>query len=444
MPAQRPSHIAGHTAGSRLGGYTLLEVVIAVGILVMLGSGLATLLTQGISIWRRAENRGRVYDQARILLDRMSEDLRSAVVLSGPGGSGSWVRFICDYDNLDRQRLRFVRTISAETSNEILRQGGQFLTITTPAVYDGRNDKWEAGGGDLGAPGGLMEVIYLRDPRASETYLWRGYRSPVGGMGSLFNESSMKDSELGKLSEKVDDSASELDRKLLTGGLGGEEQDELIQRGEEARKDIEYIMTGFSRPLTDGVLYLGFSFWGPTTNTWEQVMPQSQPGAKRSSGPLFHWDSTRAILDEPGESGEFTFRARDGSLTDSSDDIFPERVEITLVLRDDNSESLYLIERVGKSTTRFRVSKPLSLPDEVSDRFILVGDEWMSMTAVNGTTVTVGKDGRGWRGTEAGTHLVGTRVDIGAAFRRVVEMPGSRKSQSASERVLAPARKKEP
>ena len=191
MPSPRFSHIAGHLTG----GYTLLEVVIAVGILVMLGSGLATLLTQGISIWRRAENRGRVYDQARILLERMSEDLRSAVVLSGSGaGGGAWVRFICDEDYLGRQRLRFVRTISAETSNAILRQGGQYLTITTPAVYEGRNDKWEAGGGDLGAPGGLMEVIYLRDPRASETYLWRGYRSPVGGLGSQFNASTLKDS----------------------------------------------------------------------------------------------------------------------------------------------------------------------------------------------------------------------------------------------------------
>ena len=63
MSSRRPFH----TAGRRSGGYTLLEVVIAVGILVVLGSGLATLLTQGISIWRRAENRGKVYDQARRL-----------------------------------------------------------------------------------------------------------------------------------------------------------------------------------------------------------------------------------------------------------------------------------------------------------------------------------------------------------------------------------------
>ena len=441
MPSPRSSHIAGH----RTGGYTLLEVVIAVGILVMLGSGLATLLTQGISIWRRAENRGRVYDQARILLERMSEDLRSAVVLSGSGaGGGAWVRFICDEDYLGRQRLRFVRTISAETSNAILRQGGQYLTITTPAVYDGRNDKWEAGGGDLGAPGGLMEVIYLRDPRASETYLWRGYRSPVGGIGSLFNESTLKDEELEDFSGKIDDVAREIDRKMLSGRLEVEEQDELLKSGEEAREEIEWIMTRFARPLTDGVLYLGFSFWGPTTNTWAEVKPLLTPSGKRESGPLFHWDSTRAILDWSGESGEFTFRSRDGSLTDSSDDIFPERVEVTLVLRDDNSESLYLVERITKSTETFKVSKPLSLPDDENDRYILVGDEWMFMKNVNGTRITVGRDGRGWRGTEPGNHLVGSRVDLGVAFRRVVEMPGSRKSRSASERAPAPVKRRDP
>ena len=119
-------------------------------------------------------------------------------------------------------------------------------------------------------------------------------------------------------------------------------------------------------------------------------------------------------------------------------------MEVTLVLRDDNSESLYLVERITKSAETFKVSKPLSLPDDENDRYILVGDEWMYMKNVNGTRITVGRDGRGWRGTEPGNHLVGSRVDLGVAFRRVVEMPGSRKSRSASERVPAPAKRKEP
>ncbi len=197
------------------GGYTLLEVVIAVGILVMLGSGLATLLTQGISIWRRAENRGRVYDQARILLERMAEDIRSTVVLSSSAGGDAWVRFICDEDLRGRQRLRFVRTISAETSDAILRHGGKTLSLKTPAVYDGRNDSKEARHGRLGAPGGLMEVIYLRDPRLSETHLWRGFRSPVGGMRSLINKEVPGEEKLADLSDVIAD----LEKRALAGAM---------------------------------------------------------------------------------------------------------------------------------------------------------------------------------------------------------------------------------
>ena len=442
MPSQRMSQ----RARQRTGGYTLLEVVIAVGILVVLGSGLATLLTQGISIWRRAENRGKVYDQARILLERMAEDLRSVVVDSGSGRGSPWVRFICDQDYLGRQRLRFVRTISAETSNELLRKGGQYLAVKTPAFFDGKNDRMEAGGGALGAPGGLMEVVYLRDPRKLETYLWRGYRSPVGGMGSLLNENNLKDDVLEELVKKLDAAVSrEEDQQLLAGRLDEKEQEKLFAASEEARKDIEWAMTGFSRRLTDGVLHLGFSFWGPTTNTWDPVAPMVLAGGRRKSGPLDHWDSTRAVLDvSPLESGEFSFKSKDGSLTDRSDDIFPERVELTLVIRDDNSESLYLIDQLSKGAASFRVSKPLSLPEDEDERYILVGDEWMYMNGIDGTLVLVEKDGRGWRGSVEKRHPPGTRVDLGVTFRRVVEMPGSRKSRSAGERAPAPVKRKEP
>ena len=420
------------------GGYTLLEVVIAVGILVMLGSGLATLLTQGISIWRRAENRGRVYDQARILLERMAEDIRSTVVLSSSAGGDAWVRFICDEDLRGRQRLRFVRTISAETSDAILRHGGKTLSLKTPAVYDGRNDSKEARHGRLGAPGGLMEVIYLRDPRLSETHLWRGFRSPVGGMRSLINKEVPGEEKLADLSDVIAD----LEKRALAGAMTEKEQQEHLDRLD----DFEWNMSQMGRPLTDGVLFLGFSFWGPTTNTWdESEKPLQLAGGSRPSGPLFHWDSTRAILNwTGGDSDEFMFRSVDGSLTDSSDDIFPEQVEITLVLRDDNSESLYLVDRISKSDDFFRVSKPFSLPENEADRYLLVGGEWMYMRAVDGARVTIESYGRGRRGTEPTSHIEGDRVDLGATFRRVVEMPGSQKSRSSAEREPALERRKEP
>lgn len=40
-------------------GYTLLELMLATGLLAFLGSGMAVLLSQSVNLWRGAERRGR-------------------------------------------------------------------------------------------------------------------------------------------------------------------------------------------------------------------------------------------------------------------------------------------------------------------------------------------------------------------------------------------------
>ena len=54
----------------RRGGYTLLEILIAVGILSVLGTALTVLMNDAIGIWRRAETRGRPLG----VLDQMPPD----------------------------------------------------------------------------------------------------------------------------------------------------------------------------------------------------------------------------------------------------------------------------------------------------------------------------------------------------------------------------------
>jgi len=390
---------------SRRAGYTLLEILIAVGILVMLGAGLATIMTQGVSIWRRAENRGRVYEQARMLLDQIAEDLRSTVTVSSADQDSPWLRFLCDHDENNRQRLRFVRTISGETADPILREGGQYLGVKTPATYDGLHDGFEAREGLLAAPGGLMEVFYARDPRPERATLWRGVRAPLGGSGTFFDDGNVDS----RLADEADEAKSD-------------------GRDDEAEGSGPFVAV--TRQLTVGVLYLDFRFWGPTTNTWDVAeLPQARPQAAEASGPLLHWDSTRALFDYPGENGEFTFRAREESLTDSTDDIFPERVCVTIVLRDDDRESLFLAGAINKAAKTLRLSRVVSLPDDERDRFVLVDDEWIAVDLIVGRTVMVARDGRGARDSGARSHKVGARVDVGATFRRVVELPGSRRGR---------------
>ncbi|MCZ6792589.1 MAG: hypothetical protein O7J95_03120 [Planctomycetota bacterium] len=385
-------------------GYTLVEVLVVTGILVILGSGLVALLNQALGLWRRAETRGKVYEQARAVLDTLARDLRSTVIRAHATDGDTSVRFLCDRDPRGRQRLRFVRVISGEASHPVLRLGGRYVSPRAPAVYDGRRDALEAREGRLAAPGGRMEVLYALDPREGERWLWRGVRSPVGGDGSLFDDRRL-DGE----------SAGPGRRRQTRGGAKESADDPPLAR--------------VARPVSDGVLFLGFGFWGPTTNTWEPLaMPRREVGRGQKSGPLFFWDSTRALLDQKGEADEFVFRRRSGSLRDPSDDIYPEMVEVTLVLREDDSPlGVRLGEPVAADTKKFRISRPLRLSEDPRDRFIRVGEEWIAVEKIEDRTVTVADGGRGVRDTQPRRHEAGAPVERGLTFRRVVRIPAHRR-----------------
>ena len=386
-PRQR-RQIGGRSSPRRGSGFTLLEVLVATGILVVLGTGLVALMTQAISLWRRAETSGRVFEQARAILEAIASDLRAAVADVGVSSEAVEIRFLCDSDAQGRQRLQFVRAIGGEASDSLLRSGGMFLSTRASAAADGRGDAREAASGELAAPGGLMEVIYALAPRGENLALWHGSRTPIGGVESLFSERAFQAS------------------------------------GEESP------FSRVARPLTDGVLYLGFAFWGPTTNTWDpREPPLAAPGPKDASGPLRVWDSTRAILDEKNAPRDlFAFRAKLGSLVDPRDDIFPELVEVTLVLRpDDTPLGLVLDRDLQPKAKSLSLSGDPILPEDVRDRVILVGDEWIRIAQATGRTLEI--EARGARGSSEASHPAGTPVRIGVTFRRVVEIAGRHRTQ---------------
>lgn len=394
-------------------GYTIVEILVAMSLLILLGGGLVTLLHEGISMWRSTESQGRAYERARAILDQLARDLRSAETRSNAGDDNAWVRFLCDADPWGRQRLRFVRSISGETEHPILREGGRLLGVKSSVVYDGHRDAREAERGALGAPAGLMEVLYCRDPRRGSRLLWRGVRTPIGGPGSLFHNRT------------VEDAASFVAR--------GRTKSESSTSSEAEDADAPF--ADVSRPLSDGVLFLGFSFWGPTTNTWEPAaLPLKTPRGEEKSGPLFVWDSTRAILDQKGEPEEFTFRLQESSLEDPGDDIFPAMVEVTLVLREDvQTLGLRLSEKIDEFSERLLLSRPVSLPEDPRDRFLLVEDEWIAVEEGSGRHIVVASKGRGVRDTEASRHDRGAPVDIGLTFRRVLELPGYHRDRLRDE-----------
>jgi len=422
----------GSPARAAAAGYTLMEILIAMGILVTLGGGLVSLLGHGVSVWNTAEKRGRVYETARALLERIAEDLRGAAVRRDE--SRVLARFLADEDPSGRQRLRFVRATSSESSDPVLRQGGRFLGPRAPALYDGFDDASEGASGTLRPAGGLMEVLYLLDPRPEGRSVWRGVRAPPGGPDSLFIDAN------------VEEEASP-SRSAAPAPAAAKKEAVPAKEGAAPGKTVvleRFYLEDVAAVVADDIIHLGFRFWTQATNTWDDVPPLDDPRRPDAkSGPSSFWDSTRAVLAIPAGREEGSWRPVPGSIEDPSDDVFPERVEVTVVIGEE--EMLFgprLAETLGEKDRALTLTAPLALPDAPTDRFVLVGGEWVQIESVEGLRLVVTASGRGARFTKAARHDSGTRVEAGLTFRRVVEIPGFRTGATRSEEPTTTRRRR--
>jgi hypothetical protein len=393
-------------------GHTLLEVMVALGVFVFLGGALVALLDQGVSIWRLADGRGKAYERARAILDQAADDLRAVATDVRRPDIGPWLRLLCDRDAEGRQRLRLVRALANESSDPIGRRGGEYLARGDSSAYDHHQDDLEIAAGRLLAPAGYQEVLYAMDPDPQAAMLWRGLRSPIGGVRSLFFDGPA-DGE----------AAAAAARK----SSAPEDEAALAKR--------RALLDRIARPLAGGVLHFGLRFWTPFTTAWDEVQgPAGQGRPGKPSGPTSFWDSTRALLDVPAKPDGFAWKRREGSLENPDDDVFPERVEITLVLRE-NPEvgDLRLSRAAGAGDNLLWLSSTAGLPADGPLRYVFVDGEWIRYEKVEGDRLHVAAGGRGARETRAAAHAAGARVELGSTFRRVVELPGYFSSQDLGD-----------
>ncbi|MDE0959326.1 MAG: prepilin-type N-terminal cleavage/methylation domain-containing protein [Planctomycetota bacterium] len=349
-------------------GMTLIEILVSLGIFVMLGSGLVVFLKDGISTWQVGESRREAIERSEAILQPLCADLRSLFSQPdpGPGGGLVDVLLLCDRDALGRSRLRMVSVLDEEVRNPITRIAGSLTGGLADIDY--RNDAMEARLGILRAPGGLCEVSYSMGPAAGSEVLWKGFKSPIGGEGTLFNQANL---------------APDVDGTPMR-----------------------------SRPIADGVLYIEWSFWGGDRRRW--VDGKIQP-------PITRWDSTRGILPMDRKTG---IRWDPDSRDDPSDDVFPDTVEVLLVLRPARSMALArLISDIDDRTAEIRVDSTAQYPVG-PDHYIRIDSEWIRVGRI--TRGAFLDCERGMRGSVAQQHARLRPVVHGSEFRKTVRIPGSR------------------
>jgi prepilin-type N-terminal cleavage/methylation domain-containing protein len=378
-------------AGRR--GFTLLELLIATGVLVMLGSALVVVLRGGVTTWRRGEARRESFEVAQAILAQLSDDLMCATVdpETSLGGKSVECIFLGDTDESDRCRLALVRTIRGESENTITGHAGS--AIGGDARIDYRDDMKKALDRRLRATGGLMEVAWCtgRPGGADAEILYRGIRSPVGGRTSFF--------------------ASE--KNFYRAPLPGEPEP----------KDPPPEGTAYMRVFGTHVIHFELLYATPYTNTWSKDVPPARTDGASDSGPLAYWDSTRAILKPDTGPKVFTTFLDAASRAEPKDDTLPARVKVILVIKEaDAAQSSTALRGAFDRGNELRVYDPGRL--EAKTGFVYVEGEWIEYDDVTGDRVHV--KSRGARNTRAVPHADGSVVDVGRTFEAVIPLPAAR------------------
>jgi len=341
----------------RRDGFTLLEVVLAIGLLSILVLALIQLVDSSTRIWARAERSRDLSETGSVVLDVVARDL--ATLEGGARGDlvCDWAAFDTDRDGIrDRflPRLRVVRQASAE---DLLRlEPGQ--PVDPRAL-------------------GLIEVCWALLPTAatepearSTAVLLRGERPTLGPA----------DRRVSFLSSEFFDTA-------------GRPQ------------------PGTLEEVTSGVLWFAASFAGPMTilnDGWKvgsEIGEASMSWDATCQGRL---DPTITVLNEelggaPRETGSRPF--------------LPRRIRIELELeREVDRKRRPRLDRALEPDTNVVVaSTDRNLP--AAGTFLLVDEEWMELVSVDGARLTVR---RGARATRPTAHGLGAVVHFGKTLVREV------------------------
>jgi hypothetical protein len=329
-------------------------------------------------------------------LEILSRELRLTFTENDPLAGGPQVRFLCEFMDYDRdgdriketriQRLIFIRINAEERENEDLRcAGDEILGRHYFTLFE--DDPLPEEEGYL-PTGGLAEAAFMaygspwRPGAERDGYLQllRGYRTPIGGEDSFFSSGNLL-----------------------------------------RPKDIEIQLL----PVLDGILYLEFRFWGQSTRSFDPRIEDPED----PTGGGYTWDSTRAFLlnDPAAEPNHFIYGIGEASLEDATDDLFPARVMITVVVEEPQDKDLLprLVEPVRKEALRIPVDlvRPFERA-EGEDRFVKIEGEWIAYDRVEQGELVVSR--RGARHTLPAAHPAGSLVHQGRRLSTVVEIAASK------------------
>lgn len=357
-------------------GFTLIELMVAIGILLILGVIIIGFLRGALDMTRTGTARGIQYETAQTVLRLAEEDFSQVVGIpahpDGPDGDPS---FLIMEDPWGRQMIAFTRAWGEEQSSLAGYDAGRGSSAQGyDEDFNGRNVN-----AAMRASGGNLEVVYLMAPTRDGTKLYRAERSPPdprNGLISMTANWCYNYAGSGSISARAD----------LEDPEGA-----YSMNGESLWQQFELV--------ADNVAIFAIECWDDwgRTQTWYQG----------SDGPVTRWSIAQRISE-----GKYAL---------------PKAVRLTLIVA--GAEPLRaeseLVGDLGVRETSVFVDNTVGFPDVVgASAYLRVNGEVIAYGSRFGETF--GSCQRGALGTQAQAHAGGSRVLAGEAFQRVIQLPVTR------------------
>lgn len=383
------------------GGFTLLELVVVMGILSGFLIMLVQLVDTGLSLFTEGEHGQAMADRATAA-QRVIGDELAALRGSSNGRDATVVT-----DRLLVQMLPIglpARPERNATRVQLVRAAVSLAPDRELALVEAR----------------LLARVIEADPNLSEAEVAKKVEElrasePLRGIGNLllmpFRQAD------------ADDALVELRAGWFLPG-------QKIPVGENLVDPFEVVVPGspelpgnvvyqFTQPILPDLLHCEFAFWSQRTQGWAR-------GAQASGGrgPEHIWDSARGgwLVDE-ATGGEFALDRGPASLADPTDDIQPHAIRVTCVVaqpREMAAEGL-LAFAIGEDETSLVLVDGERWPGPVGSGLCKIGGEWIGYAERRGDRLLGLK--RGQRNTKAIEHAAGVRVHHGRQTEFVIPVP---------------------
>lgn len=344
-------------------GLTMVELVVAAGLLALLLAGLFKLLRDFLTVWEKSEARRAQVEEATGVTELFAADF--AALEAGPRGDlvAEWAFFDTDGDGTSDAKWPRVRLVRHASPAELAR-----LQAAEEEKLVGE---------------GLIEVVWAALPAQAgsknkdllaEGSLWRGERvaGPARGADVSF-----------------------FDPKFLSSSG--------VPR------------PGATEEVTSGCLWIGMQFATQTSIVRERWNPGFEIEDVLASWDAWQRERPNAERHVWNQPAKFLPPARDNA-------VLPRRMRLEVEF--EQHKELKLRTRVavyvGVQDGGVSVDDPLRAPE--AGNYVLIDREWMQLQSVTGSTLNLR---RGQRGTQPAAHDVGALVHYGKTVVREIAIPAA-------------------